>query len=46
MIEFFERNNFRGKSRDFSDKILDKESVIRLSYIFTRLNLVNKLLQG
>ena len=49
MVEFFERNNFRGKSRDFSNKLLDKEWVIRLSYlndIFTRLNLLNKSLQG
>ena len=33
MVEFFERNNFRGKSRDFSNKLLDKEWVIRLSYL-------------
>ena len=49
MVEFFERNNFRGKSRDFSNKLLDKEWVIRLSYlddIFTRLNLLIKSLQG
>ena len=49
MVEFFERNNFRLKSRDFSNKLLDKEWVIRLSYlddIFTRLNLLNKSLQG
>ena len=33
MVEFFERNNFWGKSRDFGDKLLDKEWMISHSYL-------------